>query len=208
MDRALMLPIFREKIKNLIDLNDDEWDVFIDFLKIKRIKKNDCFAEEGKTCREIGFIMKGAVRYCNIVKGKEITGYFSFENNFVTAIKSYLTEEPCLYNIKTLEDSYFVTISRKNMQAMLKIPLLSCKIERFGRLLSERFNILFEDRLKSFVIKTAEERYRDLLESGNDIVNRIPVQYIAQFIGITPVSLSRIRKKILTSTASSHKADS
>lgn len=196
MDKALILSLYREKIKSLINLSDEEWYVFMDFLKIKKIKKNDCFAEEGKTCKEIGFIIKGAVRYCNVVDGKEITGYFSFENNFVTAIKSYLTEEPCLYNIKTLEDTYFVTISRRNMQAMINIPLLSCKIERFGRLLSESFNILFEDRLKSFVIKTAEERYRELLESGKDIVNRIPVQYIAQFIGITPVSLSRIRKKI------------
>lgn len=196
MDKALILSLYREKIKSLINLSDEEWYVFMEFLKIKKIKKNDCFAEEGKTCKEIGFIIKGAVRYCNVVDGKEITGYFSFENNFVTAIKSYLTEEPCLYNIKTLEDTYFVTISRRNMQAMINIPLLSCKIERFGRLLSESFNILFEDRLKSFVIKTAEERYRELLESGKDIVNRIPVQYIAQFIGITPVSLSRIRKKI------------
>ncbi len=205
MDRSLILPLYRERIKNLINLNDEEWYVFMDFLKIKKIKKNECFAEEGKTCKEIGFIIKGAVRYCNVVNGKEITGYFSFENNFVTAIKSYLTEEPCLYNIKTLEDTYFVIISKKNMQAMLDIPLLSCKIERFGRLLSESFNILFEDRLKSFVIKTAEERYRDLLDSGKDIINRIPVQYVAQFIGITPVSLSRIRKKILGSTTSPNK---
>lgn len=170
------------------------------YLKIRKIKKNACFAEEGKTCKEIGLIIKGAVRYCNVVDGKEITGYFSFENDFVTALKSYLTEKPCLYDIRTLEDTLFVTISRKNMQAMLDIPMLSCKIERFGRLLSESFNILFEDRLKSFVLKTAEERYLELLDSGKDIINRIPVQYIAQFIGITPVSLSRIRKKIQSSS--------
>lgn len=202
MDRTLILPLFREKIKNLITLNDEEWYVFMDFLQIKKLKKNECFAEAGKTCKELGFIIKGAVRFCNVVDGKDITGYFCFEDNFVTAIKSYLTEEPCLYDIKTLEDSFFVVISKKNMQAMLVHPLLSCKIERFGRLLSERFNILFEDRLKSFIVKTAEERYRDLMLSGKDIINRVPVQYIAQFIGITPVSLSRIRKRMLMSTAS------
>lgn len=205
MERSLILPLYREKIKNLINLNDEEWYIFMDSLKIKKIKKNECFAAEGKTCKEIGFIIKGAVRYCNVVDGKEITGYFSFENNFVTAIKSYLTDEPCLYNIKALEDTYFVIISKKNIQVMLGNPLLSCKIERFGRLLAESFNILFEDRLKSFVIKTAEERYRDLLESGKDIINRIPVQYVAQFIGITPVSLSRIRKKMLSSTTPPNK---
>lgn len=197
MDRDIILPSYREKIKDLITLDDEEWYIFTGFLKIKMVKKNACFVEAGKTCKEMGFIINGAVRFCSVVDGKEITGYFTFENNFVTALKSYFTEEPCLYDIKTLEDTVFVTISRKDMQTLMAHPLLSCKIERFGRLISERFNILFEDRMKSFVVKTPEERYRDLLESGKDIVKRTPVQYIAQFIGVTPVSLSRIKKRIL-----------
>lgn len=150
----------------------------------------------GEICKELGFIFKGSVRFCNMVDGQEITGYFTFENNFVTALKSYLTEVTSLYDIKTLEETIFITISKKNMQTLLADPLLSCKMERFGRLISEKFNILFEDRLKSFIIKTPEERYLDLLEVGQDIVKRIPLQYIAQFLGITPVSLSRIRRRI------------
>lgn len=202
MDSFSILSSYREKIKSLITFNDEEWNVFSGFLKIKIADKNESFAAAGKTCKELGFIIRGAVRFCNTVDGKEITGYFCFENNFVTAIKSYLTGEPCLYDIKTLEDTVLVTISKENMQALLQHPVLSSKIERFGRLVAESFNILFEDRLKSFIIKTPEERYLDLLESGKDIVQRIPVQYIAQFIGITPVSLSRIRKRILETTAS------
>ncbi|MDN3584649.1 Crp/Fnr family transcriptional regulator [Mucilaginibacter flavus] len=205
MDREVILISYREKIKNFITFNDEEWYAFTGFLKIKKVKKNRCFVEYGKICRELGFIINGAVRFCNVINGQEITGYFSFENSFVTALKSYLAEEPCLYDIKTLEDTIFVTISKKNMEAMLKHPLLSCKMERFGRLISESFNILFEDRIKSFVIKTPEQRYLDLLKSGKDIVKRIPVQYIAQFIGITAVSLSRIRKRIMNSTLSTNR---
>lgn len=201
MDDAAILSLYRENIKNLIFLDDEQWYIFSGFLKIKKLKRNESFAQAGKICKDLGYIIRGAVRFCNNVDGKDITGYFCFGNNFVTAIKSYLTGESCLYDIKTLEETVFVTISRENMQCMSEHPLLSCKIERFGRLISERFNILFEDRLKSFVIKTPEERYRDLLETGSDIINRIPVQYIAQFIGITPVSLSRIRKRVLASTA-------
>ena len=197
MDGASILNIYREKIKSLTLFNDEEWYAFTGFLQLKKLKKNECFVETGKTCKELGFIIKGGVRFCNNIDGKEITGYFCFENSFVTAIKSYLTGTACLYDIKTLEDSFFVTISKENMQAMLGHPLLSCKMERFGRLIAENFNILFEDRLKSFIVKTPEERYRDLLESGKEIVTRIPVQYIAQYIGITPVSLSRIRKRML-----------
>ncbi|MDV6215473.1 hypothetical protein R1T15_13250 [Mucilaginibacter sp. L3T2-6] len=201
INRDEIFSLYRENIKNFIVLDDDEWGIFKTFLKIKILKKNEYFVKTAKTCKEMGFIIKGAVRFCNIVDGKEITGYFSFENNFVTALKSYHTEKPSLYDIKTLEETFFVTISKNNMQAMLNHPVLSCKIERFSRLISESFNILFEDRIKSFIVKTPEERYLDLLKSGKDIVKRIPVQYIAQFIGITPVSLSRIRKRIVESSA-------
>lgn len=203
MENAIILANYRNQIKNLITFNDDEWMIFSGFLKIKKFKKNEFLIEKGKVCRELSFIARGAVRFCNIVEGQEITGYFCFESNFVTALKSYLTGEPCLYDIKALEETILVTISKKNMQSMSNHPLLSFKIERFGRLISEKFNILFEDRLKSFIVKTPEERYVDLLESGKDIVQRIPVQYIAQFIGITPVSLSRIKKRIYKTTVHS-----
>lgn len=197
MDSFCILSSYREKITPFITLTEEEWNIFSGFVKIKRLEKNESFAAAGKPCKELGFIIQGAVRFCNTVDDKEITGYFCFENSFVTAIKSYLKGEPCLYDIKTLEDTILVTISKESMQALLQHPVLASKIERFGRLVAESFNILFEDRLKSFIIKTPEERYLDLLESGKDIVQRIPVQYIAQFIGITPVSLSRIRKRIL-----------
>jgi hypothetical protein len=196
LERAILFPVYREKIKSYITFTDEEWEVLIDFLEIKKRNKNECFVTAGEICDELGFIFKGSVRYCNLVDGEEITGYFAFENNFVTALKSYLTGERSLYDIKTLEKTIFITISKKNMQVLLEHPLLSFKMERLGRLISERFNILFEDRIKSFIVKTPEERYLDLLESGQDIVKRIPLQYIAQFIGITPVSLSRIRKRI------------
>jgi CRP-like cAMP-binding protein len=200
MDRSVVLDSFRENTKAYISLNDTEWRVFSDALHVKTIARNEYFAASGRICSEIGFIIKGSVRYCNQVNGEEITGYFCFENSFVTAMKSYFTSEPSLYDIKTLEDTLFVTVSKKNLESLSVHPLLSAKVERFGRLISERFNILFEDRLKSFILKTPEERYLDLLQSGTDIINRVPVQYIAQYIGITPVSLSRIRKRIHASS--------
>jgi CRP-like cAMP-binding protein len=202
MERPDILSVYREQIRHMITLDEEEWQIFKSFLKVKRLKKNEHLMENGKVCRDLSFIVKGAVRFCSLVDGDEITGYFCFENNFVTALKSYLTGEPCIYDIKALEETILVNISKKARASMLSHSLLSCKIERFGRLVSESFNILFEDRLKSFIVKTPEERYLDLLKCNKDIVQRIPVQYIAQFIGITPVSLSRIKKRILKAAVS------
>lgn len=197
MDKINILALFREQINPLVTFKDEEWDLFASFLKVRKLKKNEFFVRSGKTCKEMAFIIKGAMRFCNVIEGREVTGYFSFENSFVTALKSYFTEEPSVYDIKTLEETIIVTLSKDDREALLKHSSIGCKTERFGRLIAERFNILFEDRIKSFVVKTPEERYLDLLKSGKQIIRRVPVQYIAQYIGITPVSLSRIRRRIL-----------
>ena len=84
---------------------------------------------------------------------------------------------------------------------MLGNPLLAYKMERFGRLVSEHYLICYEDRVSSFITKSPEERYLDLLNTGMEILQRMPQHYIAHFLGITPVSLSRIRRRIMKISA-------
>ncbi|MBY0349010.1 MAG: hypothetical protein K2W79_12185 [Hydrotalea flava] len=84
------------------------------------------------------------------------------------------------------------------MQLLLNYPLLAYKMERFGRLLAEHYLVCFEDRIKLFILKSPEERYLDLLQYEKDVLERIPQHYIAKYIGITPVSLSRIRRRIFS----------
>jgi hypothetical protein len=74
-------------------------------------------------------------------------------------------------------------------------------MERLGRLIAEHYLICYEDRVTSFVTQTPEERYNKLLETGGEILQRIPQHYIANFLGITPVSLSRIRRRIMKISA-------
>lgn len=189
---------FRQHLTQFIDLTDEEWDVFREYLHIRVLKKKEYFSEPLKICDQIGLIISGSVRYFNIVEGNEITGYFIFEKNFVTAFKSYLMQQPSLYYIQALEDTRLVTFYYHDMQALFTHPLLSHKMERFGRLLVEHYVILFEDRIKSFVLKTPEERYLELVKTGKNVLQRIPQHYIAKYIGVTPVSLSRIRRRILS----------
>ncbi len=84
------------------------------------------------------------------------------------------------------------------MQLLLNHPLLAYKMERFDRLLAEHYLVCFEDRIKLFILKNPEERYLDLLQYGKDVLERMPQHYIAKYIGITPVSLSRIRRRIFS----------
>jgi len=201
MDVINALTIFRKQLEKYVVFDEAEWSVFTQHLTFKPLKKKKYFTQPGIVCNDIGFIISGAVRYYHVKDGEEITGYFSFENEFVSSYKSYLTQTPALNYIQALEDTELVIISYKNMQLMLATPLLAHKIERFGRLVAEFYLICYEDRMSSFITKTPEERYLDLLSTGREILQRMPQHYIAHFLGITPVSLSRIRRRIMKISA-------
>lgn len=187
---------FRKSVEQFVVFADDEWDIFNGYLYLKTVKKKGYFVETGNVCNEVGFILRGFVRYFHLKDGEEITGYFSFENEFASAYSSFLTRRPSSASIQAIENSQLICFTYDGLQKLLSNPLLNYKVERFGRLVAEALICCYDDRVSSFVTKTPEERYLQLLQSGNNILSRIPQHYIANYLGITPVSLSRIRKRI------------
>src|ERR1041384_2922921 len=115
MDTSAALHIFRESLKKYVDFNEAEWILFTQHLSFVNLKKKHYFAEHGKVCDKVGFIVKGAVRYFHVKDGEEITGYFSFESEFLSSYKSYLTGQPSLTYIQALEDAKLITFTRKDM---------------------------------------------------------------------------------------------
>jgi CRP-like cAMP-binding protein len=197
MEVATALNIFRQAIARFVDLNEAEWIVFTQHLKFSLLKKKHLFAEQDKPCDKFGFIVKGAVRYYHVIGGEEITRYFSFEKEFVAAPKSYFLGTPANAYIQALEDTYLITFTRADMDSMLANPMLAYKMERFGRLLGEYYLCCYEDRVTAFITQSPEERYLQLFNTGKEVLQRIPQHYIAHYLGITPVSLSRIRRRVM-----------
>jgi CRP-like cAMP-binding protein len=169
---SAQLSAFRKGMEPYVVFNEAEWIVFIQHISLYNFKKKQLFAEAGKVCNNFGFVLKGAVRYYHIKDGADITGYFSFENEFVSSYKSFLTGEPASNYIEALEPSQIIMISKKNMDLMLNNPMLAYKMERFGRLIAEHYLICYEDRTSSFITQSPEERYLKLLETGRDILQR------------------------------------
>ena len=194
------LNTFREELKAYFVFNETEWEAFKPHLEMVNLKKKAHFAINGKICDAIGFIVRGAVRYYHLKDGMEITSYFSFENEFVSSYKSFLKQEPSNSYIQALEDTALITITYQNMQLLLKHDLLGHKTERFGRLVAEHYICCYEDRVQSFIIQSPEERYIHMMKTEREILQRVPQHYIATFLGITPVSLSRIRKRTVLNT--------
>jgi CRP-like cAMP-binding protein len=201
MDALTAINKFREHVELYVPMNDAEWQILSPLLEVSHLKKKKNFAEPGRVCTQIGLIVKGSVRYFNVKDGEEITGYFSFENELLSSYKSFLTGTPGLNYIQALEDTQIVALNYKAMQQAYAHELIGHKMERFGRLVAEHYLICYEDRVTSFVTQTPEERYNKLLETGGEVLQRIPQHYIANFLGITPVSLSRIRRRIMKISA-------
>lgn len=197
MDTSVALQNFREYLKKYVNFNEAEWIIFSQHLSFSSLKKKHYFAEPEKVCDKVGFIASGSVRYFHIKDGQDITGYFSFENEFVSSYKSFLTGLPGFTYIQALEDTKLITFTKKGMDEMLSNPMLAYKIERFGRLVAEQYLCCYEDRIASFITQTPEERYMHLLNTGREVLQRMPQHYIANYLGITPVSLSRIRRRVL-----------
>jgi len=197
MDTLSPLDIFRKGLEKFILFTEEEWLLFLQHLDFTTLKRKSHFSVEDKVCDHIGFIVKGSVRYYNIKNGEEISGYFCFEKEFICSYKSFLTRQPAFNYIQAMEPTELILISYQQMQLMLNHPLLAYKMERFGRLTAEYYLCCYEDRINSFITKTPEERYLEMIKNDREILLRIPQRYVANFLGITPVSLSRIRKRVL-----------
>lgn len=191
------LPAFRQQLNKWITFNDEEWAIVSQHLQLKTLRKKEYFTQAGSTCKELGFILSGALRLYHLKDIEEITSYFCLEHNFICSYKSFLKQQPGFSYIQAITDTLLITFTYDGLQQLLNHPITAHKTERFGRLIAEDLIFCYEDRVQAFVTQSPEERYISLLNNNSHILQHIPQHYLANYLGITPVSLSRIRKRIL-----------
>lgn len=154
------------------------------------IKKNEELQPIGHTCKTLYFINKGIARIYYLKDGIDITESFALENHLVARAESLFSGRPSKKAIHILEDSQITAI---NATKLFKLYDQFPEIERTFRKIFEAAYVDTVNRIESIQFHTAEERYKALLEETPDILKRIPLKYIASYLGITQVSLSRIR---------------
>ena len=160
----------------------------------KKIKKKTCLLSAGKIAREVYILITGCIRLFYVKDGKDISAYFFTENNFAGAYDSFISQTPSRHSIETLEDCEILFISYKTFQSLFdKFPKMN---EFMRRVLEERF-VSLHDLFTSQILDSPEQRYLKLQKERPDLINRIPQHQLATFLGMTPVSLSRIKNRIL-----------
>ena len=157
------------------------------------LPKGSYLITEGKVCQHMYFLEKGCLRGFYNLDGKEVTYWFAFEDTFVTSLYSFISRKPSVENIQLIVDCTLWSISYENVQ---KLYDQHQDIERLGRIMNERYYVMLEERFVSNHFKEAKERYENLMTTSPHILQRVPLGYVASYLGISQETLSRIRSKV------------
>jgi CRP-like cAMP-binding protein len=185
--------LIRKNIEKQIVISDDEFKFFSDFLTKKKILKKEFLLKEGEVCNYTGFVTEGCLRtFTRDHEGNENVTRFAIEDYWVGDLYSYLTGDVSPYNIEATMDSTVLLIHKNDMEKVYEqVP----KFERFFRIIVQRGYIALEKRFSIDLSSSALQKYENLLQKFNDIELRVSQKHIASYLGITPESLSRIKKK-------------
>jgi len=183
-----------KNISRFIDLNQEEQDLYISFLKKKKLKKKEFLLRQGETVRFNYFTTKGCLKIYNIdEKGNEHISMFSIRDWWSGDLAGFITQQPSKYFIQALEDSEVLQMSKENYDLLFeKIP----KFERFYRILYQRSLVSYIQQSDQNISLSAEDRYRNFLKKYPSLINRISQKNIAAYLGVTPEFLSIMRKKL------------
>lgn len=177
-------------LENLIE--NVNWEKVKYMFVEQNIMPKTILLSESEIATHLFFIKKGCLRVWFNKDGKDITLQFFLEGQAVASIDSFISGTPSLFNIESVEPTTVISICKEDFDRLNRIfPNIK---EGFQEVILQRFrnySQLFLSRLKD----TPKERYEELLINRPEIINRIPQHYIASYLGITPVSLSRIRNK-------------
>ncbi len=181
-----------DQIQSIIDLTPSEVDCINVLWKERAIRKGDFFLADGQLCKQVGFVVKGLMRYYINHDGEDKTYAFAQENDFVCNNESFIPQAPSTKIIQALEDCKILQISYDDLQTLYRSIKQG---ERFGRLVIEQVFIQTLQDLSSFYTDSPEYRYEKFVKKHPDLQQRISQYHIASYVGVKPQSLSRIRRR-------------
>lgn len=183
----------REEFRKYADIPEEQLRIYISVSKLLKVNKGEYFVKTDEKQDKMAFILSGIFRvFCITVSGREKTLVFRDENHFLSGYSPYLTNEKSWYAIQAIEDSLLIYNTFDNYDKYLGHPCWNdLTLKYIQKLFMEK-----EQREREFLTEDATERYIKLTQQEPKFESRIPQYYIASYLGISPVSLSRIRKQL------------
>jgi CRP-like cAMP-binding protein len=187
-----MTPELKQFIGTYTQLEDHEMENLADKFQSKSIRKNDFLLREGQVCRDIVFVQEGCLRLYYISQEVETSVWFSFKHTSAIEISSFISGKPSEYYMQAIEDSEILFLPKEELN---KLYHVLPKMQEMMKNFLEDVVLNLINRFTSLQRDTAAQRYLDLLNKPA-YLQKIPQKYLASFIGVTPTSLSRIRKEV------------
>ncbi len=189
-----MFTLLHQTIERFVHLDARERAVLENAFTFRQVPKKFTLVAYGQIARELYFINKGLLRLYYLKDGEEITGFIFREGLFAGSYDSFLRQAPGIQVLETLEDCELLVLRHEKLEELYQtVP----KINVMTRKIAEQRFINAQMVLSSFLLDTPEERYVKFVEHNADLLLRVPHHIIASYLGITPVSMSRIRKRIM-----------
>lgn len=187
---------FINHIKNDLSLvnlfSEKEWLALKNRITVKHIAKGDYFIKEGDYCNAIAYINRGVFNSYYLIDGYEHISHFFFKNEFMLNYPRYILKEKSKLSIKALKNATITIIKRNDI---LKLHEQFAKFQEIETKLAEKSFLTIADKHDSFLTQTPEELYLELITNKPEAIKQIPLYMIASYIGVTPETLSRIRKR-------------
>ncbi|MFH6991360.1 Crp/Fnr family transcriptional regulator [Flavobacterium sp. FlaQc-48] len=183
------------QFRNKFPLNDAKWIEYTNCFNHIEVPAKTVLLEEGEISKKLFIIEKGCIRVWFNNNGKDLTTQFFFENQSVASIESFMKKFPSQVVVETIEPSIIWWIHKKDLDKILE------EIKEIPELRNRLINMLFQrtfDYMKyfvSFIKDSPAQRYLNLIEERPQIIQRVPQHYIASYLGVTTVHLSRLKSK-------------
>lgn len=179
-------------LKTFADFTDKELLNISSCFSPKTIRKGKYVLKAGDICKDFIFVKTGCIRMFYLSGGIEVSAWFSLNNSIAMEVQSFISQSPSICFLQTIEDSEIYILSKTKLESLY---LTQPKTQELMRKIWEAALVMVIPRFSSLQNDTAEKRYLDLMRNP-ELMRQIPQKYLASFIGVTPTSLSRIRKKI------------
>ena len=184
---------FKNRVEQFVELNSLEWAALEKHLEVKSFKKGETLIEAGKVENFMSFVTDGIARIYHLLDGEELTVAFTYENFFACSYNSFTQRTPSRYTVQAIEDMTIVGVDYNSLQDLLDEFKT---FERWARLEVERAYFLVEQREISILSFTTKQRFNRLWENSPQLFQRVPQKYLAQYLGMTAETFSRIRKTV------------
>lgn len=164
------------------------------YIPIKTFKKNEIIFREREYFHTMYLILEGSVRLYYNVDGNDKTAFFYTEGKFICAGESFTYNVPANENYQALEDTTLMFFHENTLEDLVK---LFPNFKYISRLVIEDELITSQNMVASFITKSPEERYLELIETNCELFQRVHQHYIASYLGVSPETLSRIKKRTI-----------